>query len=162
VTWTGCEKPPATLVREICGNAEVEEEATVRVTGMLFAEPEAPVEAIVTVPLYVPPTKPERSTLTDTVNGAMPTAGVTESQVASLDAAQRGDTPPGFVTDIDWEGGFAPPAWPVNERLPVVTDNVDAVPEADEEVPWHPAAARKERRRAIAAPRIRRFRRTAL
>jgi hypothetical protein len=119
---------------------------------MLFAEPEAPVEAIVTVPLNVPPTNPERLTLTDTVNGAMPTAGVTKSQVASLDAAQRGDTPPASVTNIDWEAGLAPPAWPVNERLPGVTDNTEAVPEMDEEVPWHPAAGRKARRRAIVPP----------
>ena len=84
----------------------------------------------------------------------MPAAGVTESQVASLDAAQRSDTPPAFVTDIDWEAGLAPPAWPVNERLPGVTDNTEAVPGADEdaEPPEHPAAARKARRRAIVAP----------
>ena len=51
VTWTGCAKPPATPAREICGHAAGGGAVTVRVTGMLFGEPEAPVEVIVTVPL---------------------------------------------------------------------------------------------------------------
>lgn len=84
----------------------------------------------------------------------MPPAGVTESQGASLDAAQRSVPPPAFVTDIDWSAGLAPPAGPVNARLPGVTDNTEAVPGAgeDAEPPEHPATARKARRRAIVAP----------
>jgi hypothetical protein len=49
-------------------------------------------------------------TLTDTVDGVVLLAGVTESQVALLDAVQRSVPPPAFVTDIDWEAGLAPPA----------------------------------------------------
>ena len=127
---------------------------TVRVTGMLIGEPVAPVEVIVTVPLYVPAPNPEMSTLTDTVDGATPLAGVAESQVALPDAAQESVPPPAFVTDIVWEAGLAPPAWPVNARLPGVTDKTEAVPGAgeDAEPPEHPAMARKARRRAIVAP----------
>jgi len=84
----------------------------------------------------------------------MPAAGVTKSQGALSDAAQRSDAPPAFVTDSDWEAGLAPPAWPLNERLPGVTDNTEDVPGAgeDAEPPEHPATARKARRKAIFAP----------
>ena len=96
---------------------------TVSVTGMLIGEPVAPVEVIVTVPLYVPAANPEMSTPTDSVDGATPLAGVAESQGALSDAVQESVPPPVFVTDIVWEAGLASPAWPVNARLPGVTDN---------------------------------------
>ena len=101
---------------------------TVRVTGMLSGEPVTPVEVIVTVPLYVPAASPERSTLTDTVDGAAPLSGFAESQVALSDAAQGSVPPPAFVTDTAWDAGLASPVWPVNARLPGVTDNTGAAP----------------------------------
>jgi len=119
---------------------------------MLTGEPVTPVEVIVTVPLYVPAPNPEVSTLTDTVDGASPLAGIAESQVALSDAAQESVPPPAFVTDIDWEAGLAPPACPVNERFSGVADNTEAVTVANEEFPWHPASPRKARRRAIVVP----------
>jgi len=103
---------------------------TVSVTVMLTDEPVAPAEVIVTVPLYVPAPNPEVSTLTDTVDGATPLAGVAESQGALLDAAQESVPPPAFVTDTAWETGLAPPSWPANARLPGVTDNTGAAPGA--------------------------------
>ena len=128
---------------------------TVRVTGMLIGEPVAPVEVIVTVPLYVPALNPEVSTLTDTVAGAEPLPGVAESQGALLDAAQESVPPPAFVTDIVWEAGLAPPTCPLNARLPGVSDNTGpgTGPGADEELPEHPAMAR----RAMHAPSIRKL-----
>ena len=128
VTWTGDAKPPATTAREICGNGPGGGAVTVRVTGMLIGEPVAPAEVIVTDPLYVPAASPEMSTLTVTVDGAAPLAGVAECQVALPDAAQESVPPPAFVTDIVWEAGLAPPAWPVNARLPGVTDNTGEAP----------------------------------
>jgi len=144
VTWTGNAKPTATAAREICGNGPGGA-VTVSDTGMLTGEPVTPVEVIVTVPLYVPAPNPEVSTLTDTVDGASPLAGIAESQVALSDAAQESVPPPAFVTDIDREAGLTPPAWPVNARLPGVTDNAGAGVEAVEELPPHPARTRNAR-----------------
>jgi hypothetical protein len=91
------------------------------------------------------------STLTDTVDGAAPLVGVTESQVALPDAAQRSVPPPAFVTEIVWEAGLASPAWPVNARLPGVTNKTGVETEEAEDPPEQPARAR----RAIQVPRIR-------
>jgi len=150
---------PGINLGEIGGNGVGGEAVTVRVTGVLIGEPVAPVEVIVTVPLYAPAPNPEMSTLTDTVDGATPLAGVAESQGALPDAVQENVPPPASVTDIVWEAGLASPAWPVNARLPGVTDNTGAAPgagpgagvEAVEELPPHPARTRS----AKAAIRLR-------
>jgi len=93
------------------------------------------------------------STLTDTVDGAAPLVGVTESHVVLPDAVQRSVPPPAFVTEIVREAGLASPDWPVNARLPGVTDNTGVETGEDEDPPEQPAITR----RAIQAPRIRMF-----
>jgi hypothetical protein len=69
------------------------------------------------------------------------------------DADQESVPPPAFVTDIAWEAGLAPPAWPVNKRFLGATDNAGAGPGAGpgagagavEELPPQPARTRNAR-----------------
>ena len=86
---------------------------TVSVTGMIPGEPVAPADVTVTAPSYFPAVSPAMSTLTVSMDGALPPAGVAESQVALSDAVQESVPPPAFVNDIGCEAGLAPPAWPV-------------------------------------------------
>jgi hypothetical protein len=61
--------------------------ATVNVTGTTCGDPDAPAAETVTLPVCVPGASPAALTETETLAGAVPLAGATDSQAASSLAA---------------------------------------------------------------------------
>src|SRR5947209_718617 len=84
--------------------------ATVNVTATDAGELDAPVPAILTVPVYVPAARPAVATETAMLDGAVPERGEAFNQNALVVAVQLSVPPPVFATDTDCGAGAALPA----------------------------------------------------
>jgi hypothetical protein len=97
--------------------------STVKVTGIVFGDPDAPAAVTVTSVVYVPAVRPLTDGVTVIVPAFVPLPGETVSQVALSATVQSIAPPPVLLTDSVFAAGLAPPWVALNVRLDGVTDS---------------------------------------